>query len=39
MLYRAKNEGRNRVCAYTAEAATERRNAPKRSPSLTVVGS
>ena len=39
MLYRAKNEGRNRVCAYTAETAAERRASPKRSPSLTVVGS
>lgn len=39
MLYRAKNEGRNRVCAYTAETAAERRTSPKRSPSLTVVGS
>lgn len=39
MLYRAKNEGRNRVCAYTAETAAERRNSPKRVPSLTVVGS
>ena len=39
MLYRAKNEGRNRVCAYTAETAAERRGSPKRSPSLTVVGS
>lgn len=38
MLYRAKNEGRNRVCAYTAETAAERRASAKRSPTLTVVG-
>ncbi|MGN6153146.1 MAG: GGDEF domain-containing protein [Lysobacteraceae bacterium] len=38
MLYRAKNEGRNRVCAYTADTAAERRGAAKRSPTLTVVG-
>lgn len=38
MLYRAKNEGRNRVCAYTAETAAERRSSTKRSPTLTVVG-
>jgi diguanylate cyclase len=36
MLYRAKNEGRNRVCAYTAETAAENK-APKRSLNLTVV--
>ncbi len=36
MLYRAKNEGRNRVCAYTAEAAAEQKT-PKRSPNLTIV--
>ncbi|GAA4806924.1 GGDEF domain-containing protein [Lysobacter hankyongensis] len=38
MLYRAKNEGRNRVCAYTAETAAEYKT-PKRSPSLTVINS
>lgn len=38
MLYRAKNEGRNRVCAYTAETAADYKSA-KRTPSLTVVGS
>ncbi len=37
MLYRAKNEGRNRVCVYTAEAAAEQRN-KRPSPTLTVVG-
>jgi diguanylate cyclase (GGDEF)-like protein len=37
MLYRAKNEGRNRVCAYTAEAAAAEQKSPKRSPSLSVV--
>jgi diguanylate cyclase len=36
MLYRAKNEGRNRVCAYTAEAAVDHKS-PKRSPTLTVI--
>jgi len=36
MLYRAKNEGRNRVCAYTAEAAVDQKS-PKRSPTLTVI--
>lgn len=36
MLYRAKNEGRNRVCAYTTEAAADHRSA-RRSPSLSVV--
>lgn len=36
MLYRAKNEGRNRVCAYTAETAAENKT-PKRSPNLTVI--
>ena len=37
MLYRAKNEGRNRVCAYTAEAAAAEQKSPKRSPSLSIV--
>jgi diguanylate cyclase (GGDEF)-like protein len=37
MLYRAKNEGRNRVCAYTAETAADYKSA-KRTPSLSVVG-
>ena len=37
MLYRAKNEGRNRVCAYTAETAADHRS-PKRTPTLSVVG-
>lgn len=37
MLYRAKNEGRNRVCAYTAEAAADQRS-KRASPALTVVG-
>ena len=36
MLYRAKNEGRNRVCAYTTEAAADHRSL-RRSPSLSVV--
>jgi diguanylate cyclase (GGDEF)-like protein len=36
MLYRAKNEGRNRVCAYTAEAAADHRSM-RRAPSLSVV--
>lgn len=36
MLYRAKNEGRNRVCAYTAETAADHKS-PKRSPTLTVI--
>lgn len=36
MLYRAKNEGRNRVCAYTAETAVDQKS-PKRSPALTVI--
>ena len=36
MLYRAKNEGRNRVCAYTAEAASDYRSM-RRAPSLSVV--
>ena len=36
MLYRAKNEGRNRVCAYTAEAAADYRSM-RRAPSLSVV--
>lgn len=36
MLYRAKNEGRNRVCAYTAEAAADYRSV-RRAPSLSVV--
>lgn len=36
MLYRAKNEGRNRVCAYTTEAAADHRSA-RRSPTLSVV--
>jgi diguanylate cyclase len=38
MLYRAKNEGRNRVCAYTAETAADNKS-PKRSPTLSVVSS
>jgi len=38
MLYRAKNEGRNRVCAYTEETAADAK-AQKRSPSLSVVNS
>ena len=38
MLYRAKNEGRNRVCAYTAETAADHKS-PKRSPTLTVISS
>ncbi len=38
MLYRAKNEGRNRVCAYTAETAADSKSL-KRSPTLSVVGS
>ncbi len=37
MLYRAKNEGRNRVCIYSTEATTEQRN-KRSSPTLTVVG-
>ena len=37
MLYRAKNEGRNRVCAYTAETAADYKSA-KRAPTLSVVG-
>ncbi len=37
MLYRAKNEGRNRVCAYTVDAAADQRN-KRPSPTLTVVG-
>ena len=37
MLYRAKNEGRNRVCAYTADAAADQRS-KRASPTLTVVG-
>lgn len=39
MLYRAKNEGRNRVCAYSIEGAADQRSNSKRaSPTLTVVG-
>ncbi len=38
MLYRAKNEGRNRVCAYTAETAADYKST-KRSPTLSVVSS
>jgi diguanylate cyclase len=39
MLYRAKNEGRNRVCAYSIEGAADQRSSSKRaSPTLTVVG-
>lgn len=37
MLYRAKNEGRNRVCAYDAETAADFKS-PKRTPTLSVVG-
>ena len=37
MLYRTKNEGRNRVCGYTAETAVDYKS-PKRSPTLSVVG-
>jgi diguanylate cyclase len=37
MLYRAKNEGRNRVCAYTAETAVDYKST-KRSPTLSIVG-
>ncbi|MEQ1513652.1 MAG: GGDEF domain-containing protein [Lysobacteraceae bacterium] len=37
MLYRAKNEGRNRVCAYNAETAADYKS-PKRAPTLSVVG-
>jgi diguanylate cyclase (GGDEF)-like protein len=37
MLYRAKNEGRNRVCAYNAETAADFKS-PKRTPTLSVVG-
>ena len=37
MLYRAKNEGRNRVCAYTAETAADYKSA-KRTPTLSIVG-
>jgi diguanylate cyclase len=37
MLYRAKSEGRNRVCSYTSDTAADQRS--KRSaPALTVVG-
>ena len=36
MLYRAKNEGRNRVCAYTIDIASDPRS-HKRSPALSVV--
>ena len=36
MLYRAKNEGRNRVCAYTSDAATDHRSS-KRPPNLSIV--
>lgn len=36
MLYRAKNEGRNRVCAYTSETAADYKST-KRSPTLSVV--
>lgn len=36
MLYRAKNEGRNRVCAYTTDMASDARS-HKRSPALSVV--
>ena len=35
MLYRAKHEGRNRVCVYSVEAAES--NKAKRTPALTVV--
>jgi diguanylate cyclase (GGDEF)-like protein len=40
MLYRAKNEGRNRVCVHAADAAADARQGVKRSgPALTVVNS
>jgi diguanylate cyclase len=38
MLYRAKNEGRNRVCAYSIEAAAADQRSKRSSPTLTVVG-
>lgn len=38
MLYRAKAEGRNRVCAYTGENAGDHR-ASRRTPTLTVINS
>lgn len=38
MLYRAKNEGRNRVCAYTSETAADYKST-KRVPTLSVVSS
>ena len=38
MLYRAKNEGRNRVCAYNADAAIDHRSG-KRAPTLSIVNS
>jgi diguanylate cyclase len=38
MLYRAKNEGRNRVCTYTTENAGDGKS-PKRAPTLSVVNS
>jgi diguanylate cyclase len=38
MLYRAKKEGRNRVCAYSLETAASDQRSKRASPSLTVVG-
>ncbi len=38
MLYRAKNEGRNRVCAYSIEAVAADQRSKRSSPTLTVVG-
>jgi diguanylate cyclase len=38
MLYRAKKEGRNRVCAYSLDTAASDQRGKRPSPSLTVVG-